>query len=185
MSDLFSHPAEPDTDAADRPALTASVMVPAPVDHAWAGLTEHLHLWWPADQLSRWGEGSFFDLEDSALVETSEQDDENVWGERADGVPGQWLELTWRHVGVDLMTLVRLEMGPAEQAGPMPRGDGGRDGKEQVAAVIDRQEGGADATSLVLTHGGWLKSDPSDLYRFYEEFWPVALGRYRRFMGGS
>jgi hypothetical protein len=176
MSNLFSHSTDPDDALLERPPLTASVTVPAPSDHAWAGLTEHLHLWWPADRLSRWGEGSFFDLEDSALVETSEQEDENVWGERADGVPGRWLELTWRHVGADLVTSVRLDMAPVSAVVT---------GSSGALVPSDEPQDPGGGSTLALTHSGWRASDPQSLFDFYRDFWPIALDRYRRFMGGS
>ncbi len=174
MSGLFSHP----SGAADvpelRPPLRASVVVPAPLDHAWAGLTEHLHLWWPADELSRWGADSFFDLEDNALVETSADDDENVWGEVAGSQAGEWLELRWRHVGSASTTLLRLVMEGA--AAPV----GGSAGLQGSGL-----DGGPSDTSLAVVHSGWSEAEPLDVYEFYRDFWPLALSRYRRFMGGS
>lgn len=148
--------------------------VPAPVDHAWAGLTEHLHLWWPADELSRWGEDSFFDLEDNALVETSAQDDENVWGEVVESDPGQWLDLRWRHLGSASTTQVRLEMMPVDEPAS---GDATRAGVTR--------SGINESTSLTLTHSGWTAADPQDVFDLYRAFWPEALARYQRFMGGS
>ncbi|WP_156135122.1 hypothetical protein [Arthrobacter sp. L77] len=163
MSGMFSHPSAAADFPEARPELHASVTVPASMDHAWAGLTQHLHLWWPADELSRWGEDSFFDLEDNALVETSARDDENVWGEVTDSSPGEWLQLSWRHVGSASTTVVRIEMAAGGGA-----------------------EGAAESrVTLTLTHGGWTAGDPKDVYDFYRAFWPDALSRYRRFMGGN
>jgi uncharacterized protein YndB with AHSA1/START domain len=176
MTGLFSHPPAAGDELSDRQDLRVTVSVPAPVDHAWAGLTEHLHLWWPADELSRWGEGSFFDLEDNALVETSAQDDENVWGEVVDSRPGQWLDLKWRHAGSDSTTELRLEMTPDGSSVKHLSAPGA-----QAAEDADRVSG----ATLDLTHSGWTSGDPQDLYDFYRQFWPSALGRYRRFMGGS
>lgn len=173
MSDIFSHPADAAADAPqDRADLRHTVQVPASVDHAWAGLTEHLHLWWPADELSRWGASSFFDLEDNALVETSDEDDENVWGEVTDGLPGEWLDLRWREVGSSSSTNVRFEMvaGPSSS----PDHDAGDTG------LAD-----GPSSTLCVTHTGWTDHDEQDVYSFYREFWPVALARYQRFMGGS
>lgn len=176
MSGLFSHPPAAAGDSSGRPELLVTVAVPAPADHAWAGLTEHLHLWWPADQLSRWGEDSFFDLEDKALVETSAQDDENVWGEVTDGRPGQWLELRWTHAGSSVTTQVRLEMAEAP----------GASDAQPLSEPSGRHPSGAEGgTTLTLTHGGWTAADPQDVYEFYQAFWPGALARYRRFMGGA
>lgn len=177
MSGLFSHAGEPADDSMGRPDLRAEVTVPAPRDHAWAGLTEHLHLWWPAGELSRWGDDSFFDLEGNALVETSAQDDENVWGEVTDGLPGEWLSLTWRHAGSHSVTQLLLAMDVRQRGVHDERGSSTWD------------NGGADVEApgsvLTVTHGGWTRSDPDDLYEFYRTFWPEALGCYLRFMGGS
>ncbi|THJ66661.1 hypothetical protein E8P82_06835 [Arthrobacter echini] len=177
MNALFSHAVVPGAESGDRSDLRAAVTVPAPADHAWAGLTEHVHLWWPAGVLSRWGEDGFFDLEDNALVETSAQDDEYVWGEVTDGRPGHWLSLRWRHVGSDSVTQVLLELTtqPGSAAGDTTspaRIENGTDMPESVSA-------------LTLTHGGWSGADAQDLYDFYRAFWPKALAAYQRFMGGS
>lgn len=184
MSGLFSHASSEADVPSERPDIRASVSVPSPPDHAWAGLTDHLHLWWPAELLSRWGEGSFFDLEGNALVETSAQDDENVWGEVIDRAPGQLILLTWRHAGSAVTTELRLEVSTG--ASPAVQADGG--GRAEPSGVDE--QGGARAgtgieTKLTLTHSGWTSAEPEELYHFYQDLWPAALGRYRRFMGGS
>lgn len=160
----------------DRADISAAVVVPATAEHAWAGLTEHLHLWWPADELSRWGDGSFFDLEDNALVETSTQDDENVWGEVIDGRPGEWLELSWKHVGAASSTSLRLDL---------TGGASNHHARAESAAQDSGFAGEQVNTTLTVTHGGWIATDPQDLYQLYREFWPNALARFQRFMGGS
>jgi hypothetical protein len=174
MSDIFSHPAAtPADEGRTRADLHHTVAVPATVDHAWAGLKEHLHLWWPADLMSRWGESSFFDLEDSALVETSAEDDENVWGEVIDGRPGEWLELKWRVSGSTSSTQVRLCVHPIDGA------NSAVDGSDPERSVV------GEGSNLSVSHRGWTTEDPEDVYTFYMEFWPAALARYRRFMGGK
>ncbi|MBG6225752.1 hypothetical protein IWX63_002335 [Arthrobacter sp. CAN_A2] len=177
MSGLFSHPPSETGVSEDRPDLRFSEHVPAPADHAWAGLTQHLHLWWPADELSRWGEGSFFDLEDNALVETSANDDENVWGEVTDSRPGEWLQLSWRHVGSASTTVVRIEMAGGEEPGSA------RSASETLREGTGA--GGGPGVTFTLVHSGWTAEDPQDIYDFYRGFWSEALSRYRRFMGGS
>ncbi|WP_434992592.1 hypothetical protein [Arthrobacter sp. Ld5] len=172
MSGLFSHPPAETGGPEGRPDLQFSDSVPAAADHAWAGLTQHLHLWWPAGELSRWGEDSFFDLEDNALVETSAHDEENVWGEVTDRIPEQWVELSWRHFGSASATVVRIELTTPGEPGPSsnPPGEKAVDGS---------------GVTITLSHSGWTASDPQDIYDFYRGFWPDALSRYRRFMGGS
>lgn len=179
MSGLFSHPSAAADVPGPRPDLRAAISVPAPLDHAWAGLMEHLHLWWPADGLSRWGADSFFDLEDNALVETSADDDENVWGEVTDTRPGEWLELQWRHVGSASTTLVRLAMDGEGSTPPPP------DAAASTGSGEGRTDGVRAGTTLTVVHTGWSAADPQDLYDFYQAFWPLALSRYQRFMGGS
>jgi uncharacterized protein YndB with AHSA1/START domain len=173
MSGLFSHSSVSDEGSAELPDLQTDVSVPATTLHAWAGLTEHLHLWWPAGELSRWGADSFFDLEDNALVETSAEDDENVWGEVIGGEPGQYLELRWRHLGSPSTTLIRFDVS----------GDGAAGAMSTPALEVSSQAGAV--STLTLTHRGWTAADPPELYAFYRDFWPEALGRYLRFMGGS
>ncbi|WP_146065712.1 hypothetical protein [Arthrobacter pityocampae] len=179
MSGLFSHPPARTGVSGGRPELRFSAWVPAPGDHAWAGLTEHLHLWWPADELSRWGEDSFFDLEDNALVETSAHDDENVWGEVTDSSSGEWLEMSWRQVGSASTTVVRIEMAPADEPASTSM--------TSTPSAPQRDGTGAVRTGVTLTlvHSGWTAEDPQDAYEFYRAFWPDALSRYRRFMGAS
>jgi hypothetical protein len=155
--------------------------VPAPVEHAWAGLTEHLHLWWPADELSRWGAESFFDLEDNALVETSADEQENVWGEVTDGRPGQSLDLRWRHLGSASTTMVRVTV--TEDAPTSVRPEAARG--EVAPGPTGGVDAGRAAATLEFVHSGWSTTDPEDLYEFYRDFWPRAAARYRRFMGGS
>lgn len=175
MSDLFSHSPVPADALAPRSDLHSAVDVPAPTDHAWAGLTQHLHLWWPAEQLSRWGAESFFDLEDKALVETSAEDDENVWGEVTAAQQGQWLELRWRHLGSVSTTQVRIEVSSGKARGDA---DAGR-------PVSAGSPDSSDFSAFTLVHRGWTREDPDEVYDFYADFWQLALGRFRRFMGGA
>lgn len=172
MNGLFSHQSSAAEVPEVVPEVCVSVTVAAPAEHAWAGLTEHLHLWWPAEELSRWGEDSFFDLEDNALVETSAQDDENVWGEVVEQDPGHWLELRWRHLSSATTTQVRLELRSVDGRG------------STAGSGSDDPADGSDL-ALTITHSGWTTADPGDVYDFYRAFWPVAVARYKRFMGGS
>lgn len=54
MSSLFSHaqdPSESDSDSANDPLapVVNTVVVPGSVAHAFAGFTDHTHLWWPLE----------------------------------------------------------------------------------------------------------------------------------------
>ncbi len=109
-------------------------------------------------------------------METSAHDDENVWGEVTDSSPGEWLEMSWRQVGSTSTTVVRIEMTPAGEAAPAPR---------STAPHRDGTGAARTGVTLTLVHSGWTDQDPQDAYEFYRAFWPDALSRYQRFMGGS
>ncbi len=165
MSGLFSHAAPEPAGGGTVADIRASVRVPADVIDAFSGFTEHLHLWWPGAELSVWGAGSFFDLEGGVFVETSAEDEEAVWAEvieREDQRDGhRALSLLWRH-----------------RPGPFPA--------TTVELSFDGVEGSAPATTVDLVHSGWPTEEGSgDLHGLYERFWPLALARYARFMGGT
>lgn len=178
MSDLFSHPSAASRVPESRPDVQVSVTVPAPIDHAWAGFIEHLHLWWPSDALSRWKD-SFFDLEDKAFVETSADDDEYVWGEVVHSVPGESVELRWRHVSGDSTTVLSVSAAgqvdhPSEGSNGQSTGPGAGHGASTQALTV-----------LHFTHSGWTTQDPAEIYEVYRTLWPIAAQRYLRFMGGA
>ena len=165
MSGLFSHAAPEPAGGGTVADIHASVRVPADVVDAFSGFTEHLHLWWPGAELSVWGAGSFFDLEGGVFVETSAEDEEAVWAEvieREDQRDGhRALSLLWRH-----------------RPGPFPA--------TAVELSFAGVGGAAPATTVDVVHGGWPREGgPEDLRGRYERFWPLALGRYARFMGGA
>ncbi|MHA7264472.1 SRPBCC family protein [Arthrobacter sp. TMN-37] len=165
MSGLFSHAAPEPAAGGTAADVSASVRVAADVVDAFSGFTEHLHLWWPAAELSVWGAGSFFDLEDGVFVETSTEDEEAVWAEvleREDQREGyRALSLLWRH---------RPGTAPATS----------------VSLSFTASGGEGQGTRVEVVHGGWTRqADPDGLRERYASFWPLALARYARFMGGA
>ncbi len=161
MSGLFSHAASEPAGGGDAGDLAVAVRVPADTAHAFAGFTEHIHLWWPASELSVWGPGSFFDLEDNVFVETSADDQEAVWAEILERTQDSALHLLWRH-----------------RPGTLPA--------TSVSLAFIEAGGSAPNTSVELVHGGWTRGgELGGLRSRYETFWPLALARYARFMGGA
>ncbi|MBG6218589.1 hypothetical protein IWX75_003074 [Arthrobacter sp. CAN_A6] len=162
MSDLFSHPTPEPPPEGPVGDVRADVTVSTDRTHAWAGFTDHIHLWWPASLLSVWGSGSFFDLESNALVETSAEDEETVWAEVTDSAPDASLELIWRHrPGTAPSTAVSITFSEVGEFGDV-------------------------RTTVSVRHGGWEPvAGTGELRRRYEEFWPEALSHYARFMGGA
>ncbi|MBG6180912.1 SRPBCC domain-containing protein [Arthrobacter sp. CAN_A1] len=158
MSDLFSNAAPPPQQFHRVAALEVATALPVTVEHAFAGFTEHIHLWWPADGLSVWGIGSFFDLEDNALVETSADEEEAVWAEVRRTQEDTRLEMIWRH---------------------QPGG-----GAPTELTIDFRPEGGG--TTAAIIHSGWT-TEPSSVEEraIYRDFWPLALDKFNRFMGGG
>lgn len=159
MSNLFSDAAPPVVQPDPAPSLAFSVTVPVPPDHAFAGFLDSIHLWWPAQSLSVYGVGSFFDLEGDALVETSPNNDEAIWADVIDREDGRRLDLAWHHQ-------------PA--------------GGTQTELSLRFEDGPGGATLVSLTHGGWSTAHQSAQDRsLYETFWPTALEKFQRFMGGT
>ena len=165
MSDLFSD-ATPPQPAPERVSpLRFEVPVPVPPEHAAAGFTEHIHLWWPAEALSVWGTESFFDLEGNALVETSTNEVEAVWAEVRRTDQDTRLEMLWRH-----------------------HPDGGAP-TDLTLEFLDNRESfvrAGNGATLRLIHDGWSTEATSMVEReLYQDFWPLALAKFQRFMGGT
>lgn len=160
---LFSHAAPgrdhesgPDGGLPAEPVLCA-VEVPAGSWDAFAGFTEHLHLWWPFEDLSVHGAGTYAAFEEGALVETSPQGEMTVWADVVRWEPPVSVALAW-HPGASghRSTHVRI----AWSAGP------------------------TGGTRVGLEHGGWGSGDVDGAERsVYAAFWALALARYARFMG--
>ncbi|WP_077490769.1 SRPBCC domain-containing protein [Sinomonas mesophila] len=163
---LFSHP-EPlpaDASASAAPMAPArpvecAVDVPAALDHAFAGFTEYLHLWWPFEDLSVHGPGSYAGFEEGSLVETSAEGDLTEWADVTAWEPPTRLGLAW-HQG-----------GPA-----------GRSTEVEIRWIPVA----AGGTRVELVQVGWATSEVDHAERaVYAEFLPRAFARYARFMGSQ
>ncbi|NKX56868.1 SRPBCC domain-containing protein [Arthrobacter mobilis] len=157
-SSLFSHAPDLPEQPAPLPDLQCEVAVPHAPAQAFEGFTDLIHLWWPVESRSVYGEGSHLEFEDRVLAETSPADEVSIWGEVLDWQPADSLRLTW-HPGTSAASASEV----------------------RIAFVAS----GEDRTLVRLVHSGWEK-DPDGAARRgdYEAGWPGILARYARFMGG-
>ncbi|MCG2624873.1 SRPBCC domain-containing protein [Arthrobacter sp. I2-34] len=156
---LFSHAPDLPDRPEPQPPVHCEVTVPHAATEAFEGFTDLIHLWWPVDSHSVYGEGSHVEFEDRVLTETSPADEVSIWGDVLDWQPPVRLRVTW-HPGTTPATAgtVDVEFAPA-----------------------------ADGSTVVrLTHTGWER-DPEGASRRaeYAAGWPPVLHRYVRFMGGT
>ncbi len=87
MDGLFSHAASSGDDSevsAPLPELIHSVSVPVPVDQAFEGFTDYIHLWWPLNVYSHYGPGSHVSFSQGQLLEESEEGQQHLWGSVVD-----------------------------------------------------------------------------------------------------
>jgi hypothetical protein len=161
MDNLFSHaPAgTPEPDPADELVpLVVSVVVPGAVARTFMGFTEHTHLWWPLEDRSVYGAGSYVEFEESLILETADDGRTAVWGSIDDWRPPLSFHASW-HPGTTAMWSTELRVA--------------------FKAV-------ADGTELRLVHSGWEGAeDPAAARADYAAGWPRVLERFVRFMGGG
>ncbi|WP_028278475.1 SRPBCC domain-containing protein [Arthrobacter sp. H5] len=160
MSDLFSHaaaePANGSPNESLPPDREVTVAVPVSMEHAFAGFVDNIHLWWPAEY-TNFGPGTHPEFTDGVLLEEGDDGDTYEWARITTVQPPVLLELSWTMGGTPAAP-TRLVLSFAEDAG---------------------------LTRLSLVHNGWAQGQEGrDQYQKYGD-WPVILGRYRRFMGGS
>lgn len=91
MDNLFSHAddAIPGT-AESRDSLDpviCTVTVPGPVAQAFAGFTDHTHLWWPLESHGVYGAGSYVEFEENLILETADDGRTTIWGTIDDWQP--------------------------------------------------------------------------------------------------
>jgi len=156
---LFSHAPDLPDRPEPQPPVHCEVVVPHAPTEAFEGFTDLIHLWWPVDSRSVFGEGSHVEFEDRVLTETSPTDEVSVWGEILDWQPPVRLSLTW-HPGTTPAAADTVEVGFTAS--------------------------GEDTTLVRLNHTGWER-DPDGAARRadYAVGWPAVLERYLRFMGGT
>ena len=90
MDNLFSHAPSgaPEPAAADElDPVVVSVVVPGAVARAFMGFTEHTHLWWPLEDHSVYGAGSYVEFEENLIMETADDGRTAVWGSIDDWQP--------------------------------------------------------------------------------------------------
>lgn len=159
MESLFSHGPEPEADDDGRPDVDLSFHVPRDTGEAATGFLEYIHLWWP-QELTRFGVGTYLELDDGNLVETGPDGDELVWAAVAGVAPDGGIRLEW-HFG---------------QAH-------GRPG--QVTVRFDAagsSDPGTSGTTVRLRHADIHIGNEGEVADF-NTFWNQALTHYARFMG--
>lgn len=163
MNSLFSHAQDPSGNSGE-PALEVpdavvnTVVVPGGVAHAFAGFTDHTHLWWPLESESNYGAGSYVEFEENLILETADGGRASIWGTLDDWQPPFSFHATW-HPGTTALwsTELRVVFRPVE-----------------------------DGTEVRVFHDGWEGAeDPAAARARYVEAWPGILARYARFMGAA
>jgi hypothetical protein len=163
MNSLFSHAQEP-SGSDDQPALEildpviATVVVPGSVAHAFAGFTDHTHLWWPLEAYGVYGSGSYVEFEENLILETADDGRTTIWGTLDDWQPPLSFHATW-HPGTTALWSTEL-------------------------LVVFRAL--AEGAEVRVFHEGWEGAeDPAATRARYAAEWPQILARYARFMGAA
>ncbi|WP_411375575.1 hypothetical protein ACLH0K_04115 [Arthrobacter sp. MPF02] len=161
MSSLFSHGQDPfgsdDTGGQDplEPVVSA-VVVPGSVAHAFAGFTDHTHLWWPLESHGVYGADSYVEFEENLILETADDGRTSIWGTLDDWQPPLSFHATW-HPGSTALWSTELLV---------------------VFKAVP------DGTEVRVFHEGWEGAeDPEAARAGYVEAWPRILAKYARFMG--
>ncbi|TLM81662.1 hypothetical protein [Pseudarthrobacter sp. NamE5] len=163
MSSLFSHAQEP-SEGDDQTALDIldpvvnTVVVPGNVAHAFAGFTDHTHLWWPLETHGLYGGDSYVEFEENLILETADDGRTTIWGTLDDWQPPLSFHATW-HPGSTALWSTELLV---------------------VFRPVD------DGAEVRVFHEGWEGAeDPTATRARYVLAWPEILARYARFMGAS
>jgi hypothetical protein len=162
MDNLFSHPEDavsvPPEPAESLEPVVCTVTVPVSVAQAFAGFTDHTHLWWPLESHSVFGPGSYVEFEENFVMEMADDGRTAVWGTLDDWQPPLSFHASW-HPGTTALWSTELRL--AFRAVP----------------------GG---TEVRLVHDGWEGAEvPAATREAYAESWPTVLDRFVRFMGGT
>ena len=163
MNSLFSHAQEP-SGSDDQHALEildpviATVVVPGSVAHAFAGFTDHTHLWWPLETYGVYGSGSYVEFEENLILETADDGRTTIWGTLDDWQPPLSFHATW-HPGTTALWSTEL-------------------------LVVFRAL--TEGAEVRVFHEGWEGAeDPAATRARYAAEWPQILARYARFMGAA
>ena len=158
MSNLFSHAHEPDyVWPSTSKAAEDTFVLDIPVDQAFDGFTDAVHLWWPVEDQSVFGAGSHVAVLRDHLVEESEDGEDIIWADVQEWESPRFIKFHWtlgqeQHGTSD----VEIHFDPVEDG--MTRV---RISYEQVSADADGSDG-----SFICD-------------------WSLILARYARFMGGA
>ena len=161
MDSLFSHSQESQgNDGQPLPepldAVVNTVVVPGSVAHAFTGVTDHTHLWWPLEFHSAYGAGSYVEFEENLILETADDGRTSIWGTLDDWQPPLSFHATW-HPGSTALWSTEIRV---------------------VFRAVE------EGTEVRVFHDGWEGAeDPAGTRAEYVAAWPRILARYARFMG--
>ncbi|MEO8222670.1 MAG: SRPBCC domain-containing protein [Specibacter sp.] len=158
MPNLFSHAHEPDyVSPRAAESFEESVVIDVPVDQAFDGFTDAVHLWWPVAEQSVVGHGSHVAILRDHLVEESDDGEEIVWADVQEWESPSFIKLHW--------TLGQEQFGTSEIEIHFEPVD---EGMTRVRINYEQVSG------LEATSDGVFVCD-----------WPLICSRYARFMGGA
>lgn len=158
MPNLFSHVHEPDYVAVQKSSVfDDSVVLGVPPNQAFDGFTDGIHLWWPVDGQSVFGEDSHVAVLREHLVEEADDGEEIVWADVVEWETGEFIRLHW--------TLGQEQFGSAD-----------------VDIHFMAEEESQTRVRVVTEQAVKSPGDDDDLFTCD---WALILSRYARFMGGA
>ena len=158
MQNLFSHAHEPDYVVSNKTEqLEVMIIIDAPLDQAFDGFTDAVHLWWPVSEQSVFGEGSHVALLRDHLVEESTEGEEIVWADITEWESPGHLSLQW-------------VLGSDPENPP------------EVDISFELADGGMTKVSVTYDHVPGAEAAEDGTFACD---WSLILSRYARFMGGA
>ncbi|RZU60567.1 SRPBCC domain-containing protein [Zhihengliuella halotolerans] len=158
MHGLFSHAPAPEpgpSSDADVDPLRFSVRVPVGSDRAFEGFTEYVHLWWPVDEHSHFGDGAHMSLDVDGLSEDSPSGETHRWASLLEAQAPARIELSCTYNFEDLA--------PSH-------------------VVVAFRSAGSE-TQVELTHTGLAVGEDGQRQAEVYACWGPILERFARFMG--
>ncbi|MFC8304947.1 hypothetical protein ACFUCV_14940 [Specibacter sp. NPDC057265] len=157
MPNLFSHAHEPDyVSPTEHAEFDGSVILTVPVDQAFDGFTDGMHLWWPVSEQSMFGAESHVALLRDHVVEESDEGQEVVWADITEWQLGEFIRLHWV-LGQEQYGSVDVDI----------HFEALHDGQTRVRVITEQNTQRQDQEEDVFICD-----------------WPLILSRYARFMGG-
>ncbi|WP_323960276.1 hypothetical protein GC088_02180 [Arthrobacter sp. JZ12] len=157
MDSIFSH-AEHSIDRTETAlpkVISSEVVVPHSAAHAFAGFTDGIHLWWPAEQ-TKFGEGTHPEFTGGELFEEDPEGRTALWATLVPTEDDSVLTLTW-HL------------------------DGKPHSSTRVTVSFTSESAG---TRVRVVHDSWSAGTAGQEQFAAAPDWDQALQRYQRFMGG-